>query len=146
VPPWWRVRDGIATALMWLLYALMINAAIVGVMDLLRGEVTSLEGLRVIAVMPTLQDYGIVIAFNASLLIGWAIYNYIRFRGSDRRRGTRAVAPEVVARHFGADDALAARMSRARIGVLHLDPEGRILRFESDAPDPARVEAPVAAQ
>ena len=147
VPLWWRVRDGIATVVMWLLYVALINAAIIGLLDLARGEVATLEGMRVLAVMPTLQDYGIVIGLNGGLLIGWALYNWIRFRGADRRRGARPVAPEVVARHFGADDATAARMAQARIGVLHLDPDGRILRFESDAPEPARVEhPPVAAQ
>ena len=147
MPLWWRVRDGIATAVMWLLYLALINAAIIGVYDLARGEVSTLEGMRVLAVMPTLQDYGIVIGLNGGLLIGWAVYNYLRFRGADRRRGRRPVAPEVVARHFGADDETATRMTQARIGVLHLDPQGRILRFESGVPAPAGVEhPPVAAQ
>lgn len=147
MPLWWRVRDGIATVVMWLLYIALINAAIVGVMDLARGQLTTLEGMRVLAVMPTLREYGIVIGLNAALLIGWALYNYFRFRGADRRRGLRPVAPEVVARHFGADDALAQRMAQARIGVLHLDPDGRILRFDSDVPETPRAEhPPVAAQ
>ena len=50
MPLWWRVRDGIATVLMWLLYAALINGAILGFWDLVNGRVTSLEGARVIAV------------------------------------------------------------------------------------------------
>lgn len=147
MPLWRRVRDAIATALMWLLYAALINAAIIGVWDLVNGRVTTLEGARVVAVVPTLREYGIVIAVNGVLLVGWAVYNWLRFRGADRRRGRNPVPPEVVARHFGADEALMARLAATRIGVLHHDEAGRIVAFESETPDGSRTHAtPIAAQ
>lgn len=139
------MRDGLATAILWAAYLGLARAAIDGVFDLLRGRITSLEGKRVLAVMPTLAEYGIFIAINAAILIGWALYNYVRFHGPDRRRTINPVTRDEVARFFAADAATAAAMASARIGVLHHDSEGRILRFEPVAvPTTAAAAGPAA--
>lgn len=105
--------------------------AIEGVLDLLRGRITSLEGKRVLAVLPTLLEYGVFVGINATILIGWALYNYFRFHGPDRRRSLSPVTSAEVATHFGVDIALAQSMAATRVGVLHHDADGEVLRFES---------------
>ncbi len=128
---WRRARDGVVTLVLWIAYLVLVQVAIDGVLDLLRGRITSLEGKRVLAVLPTLLEYGVFIGINATILIGWALYNYFRFHGPDRRRSLKPVTAEEVAGHFGVDIALARMMAATRIGILHHDAEGRILRFES---------------
>lgn len=118
--------------MLWIVYLGLARVAIEGVFDLLRGRITSLEGKRVLAVLPTLLGYGIFVGINATILIGWALYNYFRFHGPDRRRSLSPVTPAEVATHFGVDIALAQTMATTRIGVLHHDAEGNVLRFEPD--------------
>ncbi len=138
---WRRARDGVITAVLWIAYLALARVAIEGVLDLLRGRITSLEGKRVLAVLPTLLEYGTFVGINGAILIGWALYNYFRFHGPDRRRSIKPVTPEEVAGHFGVDVALARTMAATRIGVLHHDADGRILRYDPATPAAAPSDA-----
>lgn len=133
------MRDAVATAILWIVYLALVRAAILGVLELLHGRITTIQGARVVAVLPTLAEYGVFIAINAALLIGWALYNWLRFRGPDRRRAIQPVTPDEVARHFGVDPDVARTMATARIGVLHHLADGRVAGFD---PVAVRTRAP----
>ncbi|MBL8698080.1 MAG: poly-beta-1,6-N-acetyl-D-glucosamine biosynthesis protein PgaD [Alphaproteobacteria bacterium] len=145
MPLRWRLRDGLATGVLWVAYLGLVRAAIEGVIDLLHGRITSLEGARVLAVAPTLIDYATFIAMNGTILIGWALYNWVRFHGPDRRRSITPVTPEAVALHFGADIDLPRTMAATRVGILRHDADGRILGFEPVSLEPEARGSPLEA-
>ena len=130
MPRWRRVRDACLTACMWALYLLLVRAVLEGAWDLARGRMTSVEGARVFAFLPTLAEYAATIAVNAVILVGWALYNYLRFRGPDRRQTGNPVVPPEIAQHFNVEPDLVAQLVATRIGVLHHHPDGRISHFE----------------
>lgn len=130
MPLWWHVRDTIGTTILWLLYLALVRVAILGVLDLLHGQITSLQGARVLAVLPTLAGYAMFIGINAAVLIGWAVYNWVRFHGPDRRRAIRPVTSDDVARHFGVEPEVARSMATARIGILHHREDGGVAGFD----------------
>lgn len=130
MPLWWHVRDSVATAILWLVYLALVRVAILGVLELLHGRLTTLQGARVVAVLPTLAEYALFIAMNGAVLIGWALYNWARFHGPDRRRTLRPVTGEEVAGHFGVGPDLARTMATARNGVLHHREDGRVAGFD----------------
>lgn len=85
--------------------------------------------------LAAVQVYGLVIAAATALFIGWAGYNWIRFRGNDRRSAPKPVTTEALARRFAisTDDAEALR--RARIATVFFDDDARItaIRVQCDA-------------
>jgi len=63
----------------------------------------------------------------ATLLIGWAEYNRLRFRGHERRLAQVDVENIEVALALSAPPALGAALVDAQRAVLAMDPEGRPL-------------------
>ena len=117
--------------MLWIAYLALVRVAIEGVLDLLRGRITSLEGTRVLAVLPTLLEYAAFIGINATILIGWALYNYFRFHGPDRRRSLKPVTPEEVA------TAAVALVGTRRVVRTLPGWRGGLMRFGALAPSQA---------
>ncbi len=69
--------------------------------------------------------YLLVIALIVSLLIGWALYNLLRFRNNERR--TRQPDPVTAAEQaafYGLDEATVRQLQGANRLVLHIDENG----------------------
>lgn len=78
------------------------------------------------ALLDVLGWYALAIALLAGSLVIWATYNFIRFRGNERRATRRSTTIEEVAAHAGlAPDAL-GRWQQARVLRLRHDESGRI--------------------
>jgi biofilm PGA synthesis protein PgaD len=62
------------------------------------------------------------------IVSSWASYNYLRFVGKTRRRGSSVVSHEDVGRSFGiSDDATLASLLHERSLHLHFDATGRLI-------------------
>jgi biofilm PGA synthesis protein PgaD len=72
-------------------------------------------------------------------LILWALYNWMRFRGTDRRRHRVPVNPEGLARYFDSTAIDVFLMHGSQRIVLHLDEEGRIAQYDISVPGDAPV-------
>lgn len=82
----------------------------------------------------------------ATLLIGWAEYNRLRFRGRERRLAQVDVRDDEVALALSAPPALGTALLDAQRAVLTMDPEGRPLAVRVDRPlGPAATPAAVVA-
>lgn len=67
-------------------------------------------------------------------LILWALYNWGRFRGKDRRRHRVPIDPEGLARYFDSSAIDVFLMHGSQRIVLHLDEEGRITQYDISVP------------
>jgi biofilm PGA synthesis protein PgaD len=81
--------------------------------------------------------YASGIALFAATLIGWAVYNLVRFRGKERRRRPRSVTLTEQANHYGVQPHSLASWRRAKVIVVAHDPLGRITDVTPRGPAPA---------
>jgi poly-beta-1,6-N-acetyl-D-glucosamine biosynthesis protein PgaD len=119
---------------MWLVYLYLIRDAFIDLYTLVdqvarwiflhapRPYLPSMFGL-----METLGDYAVVIVLNGAILIGWALYNQIRFRGRDSRKAIAAVSPADLGKFHGFSDADVTRWQQARTLLITHDADGKVL-------------------
>jgi biofilm PGA synthesis protein PgaD len=84
----------------------------------------------VLDVLPTVASYAIVAIANAAILIVWALYNQVRFRGKERRKASPIVTVDDFARMYEVSATEVAAWQRARILVVHHDENGRLVRVD----------------
>ncbi|MFI4988044.1 MAG: poly-beta-1,6-N-acetyl-D-glucosamine biosynthesis protein PgaD [Alphaproteobacteria bacterium] len=130
-----RLRDAALSALAWCFYLYLIRGpfltlvSVLGLETLLTaGRVASASGTDAHGTIGgTLLSYLAVIAHNAMILVVWSLYNFVRFRGHNRRLFARMVTKEDLAKTYrqSADDV--GDWQRARRIVMHHDAEGNIL-------------------
>ncbi len=125
---------------MWLLYFYLIRDALIDAYLLIHESFEwAFAGderphLPTIAsFLRTLRDYSVVAATNGGILIAWALYNQIRFRGRDRHTAKPAVTVADLALFYGlaADDI--ARWQNSRILVMQHDPDGNLVSVVAKA-------------
>ena len=124
----------VLTAALWLAYIYLIfdlfRVAADTVFWLLGFGAEPAELRAAIAFLLTLGSYAVVVAVNAALLWGWALYNRLRFRGVDRRQTPPPVGPADFAAMYGVPVDDVAAWQQARILVVHHDETGRLTRVE----------------
>jgi poly-beta-1,6-N-acetyl-D-glucosamine biosynthesis protein PgaD len=74
--------------------------------------------------------YLLIIASLGGSLVSWAQYNFIRFRGTQRRARSKDVRPDMLATHFGVDATALSEWLKLRRLVLHHDQHGRLVEVE----------------
>jgi len=75
--------------------------------------------------------YGLVILLLGLSLLGWALYNQMRFRGREKRALHEATQPRELAQFYQLDTALIPRLQQAkRISINH-DEHGHIQKIKS---------------
>ena len=96
------------------------------------------------AVPRTLLKGLAVTAALAVLTVSWSRYNLYRYGRRERRKQVPPVATETLVASLTLDPAEVGRLQAARSAVVHLDPEGRLLRVEMRArlPVPTDEEQP----
>ncbi len=78
-------------------------------------------------VVRLLAVYGLVILLLGGLLITWAVYNILRFRGVENRSANLEITPAEIARDFGMDQISVEKWQREKfLNVTH-DNDARIL-------------------
>lgn len=83
------------------------------------------------SLLSLLVDYGLTILAIAALLIGWALYNLIRFRNHERRRAAAPVTKAQLAQDFNVDVNSLNNWQSARRLRVHHDPHGQIVQIDT---------------
>lgn len=81
-----------------------------------------------------LRFLGLMMLVMGGGLILWALYNWFRFRGKDRRRHRPPVNPEGLAQYFDSTAIDVFLMHGSQRIVLHLDEDGRITQYDISLP------------
>ncbi|RME32881.1 MAG: poly-beta-1,6-N-acetyl-D-glucosamine biosynthesis protein PgaD [Gammaproteobacteria bacterium] len=131
----WRSRYGygLLTLLAWLAYVYLwlplisLAAWSLGIQLFYRHMIV-LEGYK--GLLELLGIYAAVIALLSGIYLGWAIYNWLRFRGVDRRQGMPPVTTEELATRFGIDPAQLEACQQTRRLRVHHDKEARITAID----------------
>jgi biofilm PGA synthesis protein PgaD len=84
-----------------------------------------LEGFR--DLFAGVQYYFGVIVLLFVFLIGWALINYLRFRGLERRQAPPPVTTEDLAHHFGVPVELTRAWQRSKSITIRYDAGGNII-------------------
>lgn len=77
--------------------------------------------------------YSLVVLLLGGSLLLWAMYNYIRFRGVDRRRPRSAVEASVLGPHYHLDPAMLSSWQQAKRLVIHHDLASNVTGVETSA-------------
>ena len=94
------------------------------------GRSQPAEWAHASAILHTLGTYAGIIVANASLLLAWALYNQIRFRGRERRRFAPLVTCADLAEMYGFPVSSIDEWQNASILVAHLDADGRLVEMQ----------------
>ena len=123
---------------MWLLYLYMVRQAII---DLYYVITETFEWAFAADERPylptmshllrTLRGYGIVVLANSAILVIWALYNQIRFRGRERRRAGKPVSVADLAELYGFPAEDIAFWQGSRILIMQHDSDGNLVRVIS---------------
>ncbi|MES2205745.1 MAG: poly-beta-1,6-N-acetyl-D-glucosamine biosynthesis protein PgaD [Pseudomonadota bacterium] len=115
----------------WLLFLLTIGAWVLSFwwagkqLGNAANFLGDLSELKFLAIMMLILGGGLIV---------WAVYNWIRFRGEDRRRHRVPVNPEGLAQYFDSTAIDLFLMHGSQRIVLHLDDEGRITQYDISLP------------
>jgi len=129
-----RLRDVGLTAALWISYVYLSSDFFLFLAESffwMIGSGPESPRLRlVLDVLPTVGVYAIVAIANAAVLIAWALYNQVRFRGKERRKASPIVTVDDFARMYEVSPAEVAAWQRARILVVHHDENGRLVQVD----------------
>jgi biofilm PGA synthesis protein PgaD len=144
-----RIRDWLLSILMWAVYVSLIREALIDLYLLITGTFrwlflgASRPDLPIVfQVLHTIGIYGEVIAFNAAILICWALYNRYRFRGRDQRKRVGAVGHDDLGQLYGFSADEIARWQAARSLILVHDDAGTLIAGEPEPPPTVRPAKP----
>jgi biofilm PGA synthesis protein PgaD len=129
-----RLRDVALTATLWFSYVYLSSDFFLFIAESFFWMIgTGPQSPRlklVLDVLPTVGTYAIVAIANASVLILWALYNQVRFRGKERRKASPIVTVDDFARMYGVSATEVAAWQRARILIVHHDENGRLVQVD----------------
>jgi biofilm PGA synthesis protein PgaD len=146
---WARGLDWVLSALAWLFYLYVIRDVFIDLYYITtqsfawmfdgsgRPSVAAMERL-----FSTLRLYGVVVLANGTILIVWALYNQLRFRGQYRRVADRTVSVEDLATLYRLPAADIARWQSSRILVMHHDADGTLANVSVKDIDQMRLQSP----
>lgn len=126
--------DVVVTAVAWIAFVYLFGS---GVMEILEGHRQSGPGMRIPYLLPTLGtlgDYALVALLNAGILISWAWYNFLRFRGMDRRKHPAPLTDAQVAQGFHLPLEQRLNAAGAKSMTIRHGKEGNIADIEVDIP------------
>lgn len=128
----WRQRFGYGalTLLFWLLYA-YLWLPLLSLLAWLAGlrffyyEMFVLGGYE--GIVRLLGLYASIIVVISAIYIGWALINYWRFKGVERRKAKPPVSAGEMAGYFGLDEADILAWQGARVAIVNHDAQGRVV-------------------
>ncbi len=133
-PAWRRRLDWLLSAGMWILYLYFVREALADIYELtIEAFAWAFQGAdwpelpSMSRLYGTLLTYGIIAVANGALLIAWALYNQVRFRGQDRHVAQSPVVPADLAVLYGASVASVEAWQSARILTMRHSPDGTLI-------------------
>lgn len=132
-PIWQRGFFALVTSLAWLLwfYLFIPLFTLIGWFVGLQLVGTTLED-QYINHSTLFLTYGVIILASGIVLITWALYNYWRFRGVDRRLPLSSLRKEDLAQSFDLQSEQVGRMHEAQIVRIWHNESGDVARLEVD--------------
>lgn len=85
--------------------------------------------------LSTLGIYGLIAILNGAILMGWAYYNQVRFRGRESRQAIAPVSPDDLGKRYGVSAETIVEWQSLRALVMTHDADGKLLAV---APEAAR--------
>ena len=82
------------------------------------------------AEIKTLYHLALLVALSASILLIWASYNWIRFRGEDRRSKASNSSAELLALQFAVESSALVELRQAQRITLFYDDQGHLRKYE----------------
>jgi biofilm PGA synthesis protein PgaD len=139
-----RVVSAGMTAVFWAMWAYLWLPAVALLgwalgFERFYEEMVRREGLG--RVLELLGWYAAVIALLAGSLVLWATYNYLRFRGVERRQSQRPVGLDGLAAFARIEPARLLLWQQARVMTVTHDDDGAIAGVEPFPGSPAREDA-----
>ncbi|MFI9652760.1 poly-beta-1,6-N-acetyl-D-glucosamine biosynthesis protein PgaD [Guyparkeria halopsychrophila] len=92
--------------------------------------------------LEAVQTYVLVILIAGLIFIGWASYNWIRFRNRERRLAPPPLSSQDLARRFGISLADAESIENHRIVTVHFNEGAEILDIVAQDPVPTGIPRP----
>jgi biofilm PGA synthesis protein PgaD len=148
-PAWARGIDVILSAVIWLLYFYLIREVFHDLYLVTNETIYWMFDGRPRPSVPEISDFlrtvriytGVILA-NGWLLILWALYNQVRFRGRRQPAPASAVTVDDLAALYRLSAEDIARWQGSRIMVMEHDPEGALVRVSLKGADAVRSKRP----
>lgn len=125
----WRwVLDCLLTVCAWISFFYLFAR---GIQSIAAGHQNGLELPFLTQLLPTLSDLSIYICamlLQGGLLILWARYNYLRFRGKKRRAPFVSLTDVQLKVDYDINSETLQQLRSQSISVIHHAPDGRILK------------------
>jgi biofilm PGA synthesis protein PgaD len=83
-----------------------------------------------LGVLRTMEYYLLIIIINSCILLGWAMYNLIRFRGKDRRKPLPAIGAPDLARLYNVQTQEVIEWQKLNILTMYHDAYGNLIKIE----------------
>ncbi len=136
--------DLLLTAVGWFAFVYLFGS---GIAAILRGAASGPQAPLWPTFLPTLHtlgSYALLALANAAVLVAWAVYNHLRFRGKDRRRPIDALNDYQLAMSFAVTPQQLAQLRGTRIAVIHHSGDGEIRGIDTARPRLSAVSASAA--
>lgn len=133
-PVWLQWRDWVLSAVVWIAYAYLIREVFIdiyligrGAFDWMFEQAPAPDVSKMFRFMYALGIYAIVVVLNGAILIGWATYNQLRFRGSDVRKALGSVTTDQLGELYGFPRETVAEWQQSGSLVMVHDAHGKLL-------------------
>lgn len=132
-----RYASAVFTFIFWLLWFVLWTPLITLVgwlmgFDVFYLEIFELEGYE--ALLADLNIFLLWVALFGGGLGVWALYNYLRFRGVDRRTAVSPVTCRQLADYFELDESVVRQHRDSQWLAVSFDPDGRIVDVKNRNP------------
>lgn len=129
---YWRYGlDIFLTWMAWIFFSYLIAR---GLWLVLAGEHDGIDLPWLAPLLPGFSDLGtylLAMLMLGGLLLLWARYNFLRFRGSKRRAPAAAMDDHNLLRHYGIPAESLQCLRQQPVCVIHHAPDGRIMQVAS---------------
>lgn len=126
---WQRYSSVIITFVFWVLWFFLWVPVITAIAWYLGLHLTYFEMFEMDGFKAVIQDFLAflkVVALLGGSLAVWAGYNFLRFRGKDRRKAVSPVNVEEVASYFKLDPGLVLEQQKTKLLTVTFSEEGEI--------------------
>lgn len=118
--------DALLTVIGWIAFIYLFGAGIVAILRNAAGGPEASLLPTFLPTLGTLSTYAIIALVNAAIFLCWALYNYWRFKGLDRRKPITLINVAQMARSFSVTVDEVSRLRAAKVLTVHHNEKGDI--------------------
>lgn len=128
-----RIVDVLLTIVLWIAYIYLMDDFFRFLTTIFYWAVFNVATPELPAafkILHTMEYYLIIIVINSGILLSWAMYNQIRFRGKERRKPIPAIGAADLAQLYNVKPEEVAEWQRLKIITMHHDAYGNLIKIE----------------